>query len=67
MNTFYDRLLQEKAELDERKDKLTDFINSGKAENIDPQQKALLRVQATLMEAYSEVLTQRLSLAEAIK
>lgn len=61
MSTFYDRLLAEKSELDERREKLVSFLESDKVKDIDPIQASLLRVQSHAMLTYSQILDERLS------
>lgn len=60
MSDFLDRLKDEKYELDERADKLDNFLQSSKSKDIDPIQLSLLMVQHSIMLAYSTVLQERL-------
>lgn len=60
--SFYDRLIAEKDELDARQEKLTAFLNSDKAKEIDPMQITLLRAQNGVMVAYSHILKARIEL-----
>lgn len=60
MSNFLDRLKDEKYELDERADKLDNFLQSSKSKDIDPIQLSLLMVQHSIMLAYSTVLQERL-------
>jgi len=64
MSTFYDRLLAEKQELDERHGKLIDFLASDKINNLDARQISLLNIQVNIMAAYSQVLLERIALIE---
>jgi hypothetical protein len=62
MNTFYDRLLEEKIQLSERIVKLNTFLESDKAQSIDPVQLSLLKVQLQAMSTYYLILTERIAL-----
>lgn len=62
MNTFLERLKVEKAELDEKIEKLTAFSNSDKFKDIDSKQQSLLNIQLKIMESYSQILLERLIL-----
>lgn len=59
--TFKDRLMIEHDELEEKLNKLNDFNASEKANEIDPIQKSLLRIQAGAMYTYLECLKERLA------
>lgn len=59
MSDFKERLIIEQKELREKLDKLNDFNESGKANEIDPVQKSLLLIQAA-MYTYLQCLTERL-------
>jgi hypothetical protein len=61
MSTFYDRLLAEKTELDERREKLVSFLESEKVKDIEPLQISLLNVQSQAMLTYSQVLAERIA------
>ena len=61
MNDFKTRLVEEQAQLEEKLDKLNDFNQSEKADQIDPVQKDLLLIQAGAMYTYNECLKARLS------
>lgn len=64
MSTFKDRLLEEKAQLDERRDKLHAFLVNVRMKNdkvdIEPVQITLLNIQEKAMETYSECLRERI-------
>ena len=60
MSDFKSRLETEKRELEEKLNKLNDFNQSEKANDIDPVQKSLLIIQAGAMYTYLEVLKERL-------
>ena len=60
MSTFIDRLLAEETELNERKFKLQNFVESEGFKGIDREQQALLKIQLSAMTTYSECLNQRL-------
>lgn len=59
--TFKDRLLAERTELNEKRSKLDAFIGSGAFTKIDPVQKTLLHIQLQSMATYAECLTQRIA------
>lgn len=63
--TFYDRLLSEKVELDQKREKLNSFLEGEKAKDIDVRQLSLLNIQTQIMQAYSQVLLERLALISA--
>jgi len=60
MNDFKTRLETEKVELEEKLNKLDAFLVSEKVKDIDDVQKALLQVQATVMNTYLQCLKERL-------
>jgi hypothetical protein len=60
MADFKERLQEEKAQLEERLNKLDAFLQSEKVKEIDDVQKALLQVQATAMNTYLQCLLERL-------
>lgn len=62
--TFYDRLVVEKQQLDERIHKLEAFLASDKVNDIAPAQYSLLTIQVQAMNTYSKVLTCRISLLQ---
>lgn len=64
MSDFKDRLLTEKKEVDEKREKLDAFLGSQPFSKIDPRQQSLLNIQSHVMTAYSQVLTERIALLE---
>ncbi len=60
MSDFKIRLIAEETELQEKLDKLDEFLLSGNAEKISDVQKALLHVQATAMNTYLQCLKERI-------
>jgi hypothetical protein len=60
MSDFKTRLVEEQAQLEEKLNKLDDFLMSEKVNDIDDTQKALLQVQATAMNTYSQCLKERI-------
>lgn len=60
MSEFKTRLIEEKAQLEEKLDKLDAFLVSEKVKEIDDVQKALLQVQATAMNTYLQCLKERI-------
>lgn len=61
MSDFKTRLIEEQAQLEEKLDKLNDFNQSEKVNEIDPVQKDLLLIQAGAMYTYNECLKSRLA------
>lgn len=64
METFKERLLNEKIELDSRIQKLDNFLDSNKIDNIDSNQITLLNLQVHVMKTYSQILLERILLLE---
>lgn len=64
--TFKDRLIIEQEELDQRLEKLSQFVKSAKFEEIvkDEEQRDLLIRQKELMGEYLKVLNRRIELAD---
>jgi hypothetical protein len=62
-DTFADRLVLEKAELETKLDKLSTFINSGlpSFERLGDEAKSDLRTQEAIMSAYTIILGKRIS------
>lgn len=60
MEDFKSRLIEEQRQLEEKLDKLDDFILSDKFADIDDVHRALLSVQATAMNAYNQCLRERI-------
>lgn len=60
MDTFKERLVLEHDQLEEKLNKLDDFLQSEKSLDIDPVQKTLLHIQATSMNTYLTCLKERL-------
>ena len=61
MSDFKTRLVEEQAQLEEKLNKLNDFNQSEKVNEIDTVQKDLLLVQAGAMYTYNECLKARLA------
>jgi len=64
MSNFKERLLAEKAELNEKIAKLDDFQNSDEFQNIEPFQMSLLNIQSQAMATYSQCLVERVAWLE---
>lgn len=62
MSDFKTRLLDELKSLNDKIVKLEEFMAGSLFSGIDPHQQALLKVQLPLMQAYSQVLQERISL-----
>ena len=60
MSDYFDRLIDERNELEKKLDKLDDFLVSKESYNVEPEQLALLKVQATAMNTYLQCLVQRI-------
>ena len=60
MSDFKSRLVEEKNQLEEKLNKLDDFLSSEKVNGIEDLQKALLHVQATAMNTYLQCLKERI-------
>lgn len=60
MSTFQERLQIEKSDLDEKIEKLSEFLPSEKFKEIAPTQQQLLHRQIAFMQGYSDVLKDRL-------
>jgi len=60
MEDFNIMLVDEQAQLEEKLNKLNEFNDSEKANEIDPVQKSLLLIQAGAMYTYNECLKARL-------
>ena len=60
MSNFKTRLVDEQAQLEEKLNKLDNFLMSKKVKEIDDTQKALLQVQATAMNTYNQCLKERI-------
>jgi hypothetical protein len=61
MSTFQERLTVEKQELDEKIGKLKSFMESDKFASVDSIQQSLLQIQAHTMNAYSQILFERIT------
>lgn len=65
METFIQRIVDEKAELDERAGKLGDFVKSEKFHSLDSEMQSLMVEQYDVMKRYSVILGKRLELLDA--
>lgn len=65
MSDFKQRLHEEKKELDEKRLKLKDFMNSNIFYELHPVQQGLLETQNNLMGAYSNVLQARIEILKS--
>jgi hypothetical protein len=61
MQPHQQRVVDEKAELDEKRSKLSAFFNTDLFRRLDQAEKDRLRTQHSVMGVYSEVLHQRVS------
>lgn len=62
MNTFKDRLIIEKSELNEKITKLSDFLQGDVFLTIDPRQQSLLKIQFNSMITYHQCLEERINI-----
>lgn len=62
MESFIHRIVDEKAELDERAGKLGDFVKSEKFHSLDSEMQSLMVEQYDVMKRYSVILGKRLEL-----
>ncbi|MFR8942593.1 MAG: crAss001_48 related protein [Bacteroides eggerthii] len=62
MELFIQRIVDEKAELDERAGKLADFVKSEKFHSLDSGMQILMIEQYDVMKRYSVILGKRLEL-----
>ncbi len=60
MSPFLERLIAEETELNEKKSKLSAFVETDNFKSIDKEQQSLLKIQLNAMATYSECLNQRL-------
>lgn len=60
METFLDRLLDEKDQLSYKIEKLEEFINSNKFQDIAAIQCSLLNIQLDAMKTYKQCLFERI-------
>lgn len=65
MEPFIQRIVDEKAELDERAGKLGDFVKSEKFHSLDSEMQSLMVEQYDVMKRYSAILGKRLDLLGA--
>lgn len=63
-DTYLQRMLIELSDLEEKIDKLTAFIASEKFEGLWSAKQSLLRSQVYIMDAYAEILKERISFEE---
>lgn len=64
MSDFKSRLIEEKAQLDERLEKLKEFQASDAFQGISHIQQTLLNIQANAMATYSQTLLERIAWLE---
>ena len=66
MSDFKSRLIEEKAQLDERLEKLQAFQKSDGFQSIAAVQQTLLNVQANAMATYSQIVLERIAWLEHV-
>ena len=59
-STFLERLLEEKKELDQKRESLRKFMKSDSFQEIDPVQMTLLNIQIEAMNTYGQILLERI-------
>lgn len=62
MDNFKTRLIDEKAQLDEKIKKLNDFFDSETFKTLPAEQQRLLNIQYMVMGTYSHILFERITL-----
>ena len=67
MNDFFERLLKEQIELEEKVEKLTAFVESDNFSNLSGNAGYLLKVQLNHMNGYNDTLLERIKLIESLK
>lgn len=61
VETFYERLLAESQELEQRKDKLREFLDGIGFTQLPAEQQQLLRDQFVCMDSYAQILGRRIA------
>ncbi len=61
MQAFQERVVEEKRELDDKIQKLTDFIGGTIFTSLDEAERSRLSIQLQHMNGYSEILRQRIA------
>ena len=61
MQPHQQRVVDEKAELDSRIEKLNTFITSEKIQSVSEREQFLLGAQSVAMQRYSEILGERIA------
>lgn len=61
MKPYQERVIEEKRDLDEKAHRLSDFLASTEKPLLPREELSLLRVQHAIMDAYAEVLAERIS------
>jgi hypothetical protein len=64
MSDFKTRVIEEKAKLDEKIERLKAFLNSDRIDSVSVNHQYLLSAQLLTMQQYSNVLDMRLQLLE---
>lgn len=62
MNTYLERLIEERKELYLKFQKLSKFLNGDEIKTLECEDIALLEIQYSCMEGYLKVLTRRLEI-----
>jgi hypothetical protein len=64
MSDFKTRVIEEKAQLDEKIEKLKAFLNSDRIDSVSVNHQYLLSMQLLAMQQYTHILDMRLQLLE---
>jgi hypothetical protein len=64
MSDFKTRVIEEKAKLDEKIEKLEAFLNSDRIDSVSVNHQYLLSMQLLAMQQYTHILDMRLQLLE---
>lgn len=62
MEAYQQRVLDELNELEVRRVKLNQFLDSDNTYGVNPSQLSLMKIQSQIMLAYSQVLRERINL-----
>jgi len=62
--SFKERLIQERDELQYKRDKLVVFFSTKTFDDLDKHQQNLLQIQSNVMFTYLEILDQRIELLD---
>jgi hypothetical protein len=61
MQAFQERVIDEKAQLDDRLDKLSAFLKRASSQQVPGPERARLLLQENVMQQYSRILAERIA------